>query len=383
MTTDIGRKRARDMDDVPESADPGRVPRPLNGDSTKRMRSAQSATSSPLPYIVVHRVECTLTERYHEQHVPSADFFDAPRLLAQSNRKTCLQGRKPIKDIESFLEDNDHLSFAVYITYSCTKYHEKIKDEFKRLTMPVMDEAIAAEAKPFFYVLQRDARPATAESEALILSEGLQEALYVLDAKVSTFRWVWEDPSYLMYPYLHLYHHKDLLTGTATREVKPHHQTHLEALHNYLVEHLGPEYSESESLFGRGYVDREHWSKLFRPGSVVVSFEGGQPVAHVCETCPTLGDNDLHLQCWSWAFDGKFFQNNAVLQIPWPSDGNIVAITDLQVYPLARAMPGLEDELRARGEVFWACRSRKFVNYNVPLEGMEVQNVRLSFARVR
>jgi len=53
----------------------------------------------------------------------------------------------------------------------------------------------------------------------------------------------------------------------------------------------------------------------------------------------------------------------------------VKAITDLQVYPLDRATYQLRDELRSRGETFWACRSRKFLNYDVPLQGMEVQIV--------
>ncbi|KAF2833898.1 P-loop containing nucleoside triphosphate hydrolase protein [Ophiobolus disseminans] len=375
MTTEPGhgRKRQREVNEVSETPNPGRT-QLADGEQPKRIRSSPSVTSFvPLPFVVVHRVECSRVEQHHEHHVPSADYLDVPRLLAQSNRKTCLQGQDPIKDIEGYLEDRNNLSFAIYITYSCTRYYETIKDDFKRLRMPTMDENVAIMAKPFFYVLEQDAQPATAESEALILSEGLQDALHVLETHPSGFRWNWNDQSSLMYPYLQLYHQRDLLVDDTTHGLKISHRSHVDALHTYLLSRLGPAYLEAETLFARGSVDRQHWAKLFRPGAVVVTVKNGQPVAFICESCPTQSNGRLLLQCWSWAFDGKFFQNKVVLNISWPSGNDIVAITDLQVYPLEYAVAGLDNELRARGEVFWACRSRKFVNYDVPLEGMEVQ----------
>jgi hypothetical protein len=364
MNTIPAKKRAREADRMPDSQE----------DTTKRTRHTAPAIISHTPYIVVHRVECSRTERYHQHHAPSADYLDVPLLLAQSNRKSSLQGQERIRDIGSYLEDHNDLSFAVYITYSCTRYHETIKDEFKRLPMPAMDDAIAVEAKPYFYILQHDAKPAAAETQALILSEVLQEAIDALSTEVPEFHWNWSTQSSLVYPYLELYHQKELLKA---HSLKPHHQSHLGALYGYLTENLGPEYSEAEALFDKGFVDRQHWAKLLRPGAVVVTFEGGQPTAYVCLRCPAVAAGGLQLRCFSWAFDGKFFQNKTVLNIHWPSDSNIVPITDLEVYPLTYGIDGLKDELRTRGEIFWACRSRKFVNYNVPLRGMEVQIVRL------
>lgn len=371
MITDTGRKRQREMNHIPETTQPELKLQPDDVEVTKRRR----AKSPALPYIIVHRVECSRTERYHEQHIRTADYLDAPRLLAQSNRKTCLQGRKPIRAIESYLEDHDDLSFAVYTTYSCTTYHESIKNDFTRLPMPAMDEEITVKARPYFFILERDARPALATSEGLVLSEGLQEALHELARQSPNFRWRCEDYLGLKYPYLHLYHQKDFLVSSGMRDMKPYHCSHLQILYNYLVEHLGPNYSEAETLFREGRVDRQHWAKLYRPGAVIVSFEGGHPVAHICNTSQTITHNKISMQCQSWEYDGKFFQTNVTIHVPWPSDDTIIPITDLHAYPLTYARPGLEEELRARGDIFWASRWRNLVNYNVPLDGMEVQIV--------
>ena len=375
MATYPSKKRPREAEGIPESVGAGAATQNQESDPTKRLRSATSITSPDLPYIVVHRVKCSRLERYHEDHEPSADYFDVPRLLAQANKKTCLQGRCPIRDIESYLEDHHDFSFTVYITYSCTRYHEAIKDSSERIHMPVMGDNVAVQAKPFFYVLQHDARPATAQSEALILSEGLREALLVLRTEIPGFLSDWNVASNFAYPYLQLYYQRDLLVSSLTPRLKPSLVPHLKALASYLAERVSPEYADAEAMFDVGVVDRHHWAKLFRPGAVIVTLDGGQHVAHICKTSPKPSSNRLHVSCWCWAFDGSFFQRDVLLDIPWPSDSDTTALTDLSAYPLVYAKTGVENELRARGEVFWACRLRKFVNYDVPLGGMEVQIV--------
>jgi hypothetical protein len=154
-------------------------------------------------------------------------------------------------------------------------------------------------------------------------------------------------------------------------------QSHLTVLSNYLEKRLGSEYTEAEELFKHGSVNRKHWRKLFRPGAVVVSHKQNEPVAYVSTSSAVAYNDGLHLNCWSWAFESKFFKNQVDLVVPWPSDKDTIAITDLHTYPLEYAPTGFEQELRRRGQVFWTCRSRKFVHYDVPLQGMEVQKVRL------
>jgi hypothetical protein len=128
-------------------------------------------------------------------------------------------------------------------------------------------------------------------------------------------------------------------------------------------------------LFQAGMVSQKHWQKLFRPGAVVVTYKADQPVAYVSASYPNVENNVLHSICWTWAFDGKFYQDKVTLTVPWPSDADMVIITDLDVYPLQYSDTGLEQELRRRGEIFWTCRQRKFVNYTVPSPGMEAQAV--------
>jgi hypothetical protein len=179
----------------------------------------------------------------------------------------------------------------------------------------------------------------------------------------------------LAYPYVELYHERQALIELATDRVPVADQIHLTILFDYLEQRLGSEYTEAGQLFGHGEVNKKHWTKLFPPGVIVVSYRSNEPTAYVSTSCTIAQNDTLRLSCWSWAFESKFFKNKVDLVVSWPSDKDTIAIADLLTYPLEYAPAGLEQDLRHRGQVFWACRSRKFINYNVPLQGMEVQKV--------
>jgi hypothetical protein len=387
MDTHQNKKRRKDdvslqpHSDAPHALYHGEVANPVDS----RGSSKESG------YIVVHRVECNRTGHYHQHHEPMRNYFDIPYLPANSNRLTVLHGQEPLGELENYLEDHPNLSFILYMTHSCQAYHEDLKNSFKRLAMPQMDDSVALQAKPYFYVLQKDAPPTTPSSEKLALSEGLDQALEVFfktsngtldtedreqDEEEDTLR-IWRDHVNLTYPYLELYQRNGAFREEAERHTLPGNPevAHLQMFSRYLDERLGPVFAEAEALFGCGLTDREHWAKLFPPGEVIVTHEHGEPQAYVCTSYPTTIDGALRVKCWSWVFDGKFFKNEAVLVVSWPSDSDKIAITDLHTYPLKHAHGNMEQEMKHRGEVFWACRFRKFVNYDVALQGMEVQKV--------
>lgn len=66
-----------------------------------------------------------------------------------------------------------------------------------------------------------------------------------------------------------------------------------------------------------------------------------------------------------WTFDGNFEKATRPISIHWlPSLTDPFDIRDLVLYPIKFAEPGLENLLRARGEMFWQCRFRNYVCYN-------------------
>lgn len=384
MTTQSRNNKRRREDDIHCA----RIDRPgasLRIDTDGENNVPQVSTEGT--YIIIHRVECARSGRYHQHHKPTTDYLDVPSLPKNANRMTCLQGRDRLANLENLFEDHGNLSFAVCKAYDCIEYHEEIKDSFERLPMPQMDDPIAFQVKPYFYVLREDAKPATPRTERLILSEDLKQSLKEFSVsteaasghemrEIYAMPGFWQNAANLAYPYLEFYHQRQRMTEHMDRQTMSVERSRIRELFKYLGHRLEPEYTAAEALFQRGRVTRKHWTRLFRPGAVVVTHENSQPTAYITPSFPTRNRHALRLKCWCWAFDGKFFRNEVVLDIPWPSDDDTVAITDLPVYPLQYAHAGLEAELRNRGEVFWACRSRKFVAYDVPLQGMEVQIVR-------
>jgi hypothetical protein len=340
-----------------------------------------ASSISTSTYITVHHVECSGVGRYHENHELGATYFQVPFLPALSNRLTRLRGEDQLVDLESYIEDQVNLSFVVYMTYDCVAYHEEIKASFERLPMPQLDNAITQHTEPYFYVLRQDAGPAKPHSESLIPSKVLRKALEMLrgsseDASDKERRGESKYPRSYVYPYLDLYHRRQIFAKHSRSERTAAEQGHLTVLSNFLKSHLDLEYTEAEELSKHGTVKKKHWEKLFRPGGVVVSKKSNEPAAYVSVSCTIADDDSLHLKCWSWAFETEFFKDEVELVVTWPSDKDTIAITDLLTYPLEHAPAGFEQELRRRGQVFWGCRSRKFVNYEVPSQGMEVQTVR-------
>lgn len=360
----------------------GGLPPTGSGDQAS-LASTPTMPNPELTHSIIHNVRCDRTSRYHQHHEPNANYFGVPFLAAESNRMTGLSGERRLANLDDYLEDHVNLSFVVYMTYDCVAYHDTIKDNFERLIMPHMDENNAYQTKPYFYVLRQDAEPAKPQRESLILSDRLRMALENLEEVHENMfgkpgRGGQGSTTSLtnpVYPYIELYHQKQNLVENATLYLTSDELYHINVLSNYLENHVGPEYDEAEELFNVGHVNKKHWTKLYTPGTVVTENRSSEPTAYILTACTTTGRDSVHLKCWSWAFDGKFFKNEVTFVVSWPSDKDTVEITDLLVYPLKCAPTGLEKELRDRGETFWSCRSRKFINYTAPLQGMEVQIV--------
>jgi hypothetical protein len=338
---------------------------------------------APIGYIVLHNVKCSNDSALHAQHSSQESYFDIPRLRVGSNKSTPLTGQRKMNDLDGFLEDHPSIAFVVLNTYSCKDYHAEIEGSFIRHWMPPMPAAEASAMKPYFFILREDGKHATKTSEHIMLSRGLSQALTALHECHPKYLQTWGDESHFHYPYLQLYHSKSFFTGTPASKLASFQQHHLKRLSDYFDAHLESEYAEAEEQFQKGLVSRKHWAKLFRPNETVITMKNGAPVAHLTISCPHGVSSGvfgrLVLPCWSWHFDGAFIRKSAQIEMEWPSSrSDTVPISDLSAYPLRLDTTGLEDQLRRRGRVFWSCRKRRYVSYDVSLPGMEVQRVNLT-----
>jgi hypothetical protein len=373
MDPQASQKRTWDFNDELDAASTTSSPQPRDPRRDKRARL--SANSPIAQYVLVHRVLCSRSERYHERHQSSADYFDVPRLLAGANRTTALQGQQALVDVEGFLEDRGGFSFVVYISYRCETYHNTFRRDFTRVQMPRMDHDIETTVKPYFQIFQQDGSFATSTSEVMVLSADLEEVLRKLHELYPDSLREWQETEKLLHPYPQLYQCKEFFVGDSIKALDQSHQVHLGALCGYLDERVKENYDEAAALFKVGLVSQKHWTKLFCAGEIVVTIRDGQPSAFTMASSPLHHGDALALRCWSWDFNGSFSRRESTLQNEWPSNSTRIAITDLPVYPLRYAEDGLEKRLRSRGQTFWACRKQKYISYDVPLQGLSVQIV--------
>lgn len=352
-------------------------------------------------HLVIHTVDCESNEA-HEGHAISASFLDRPRLFTGDSKASVLRGKKPIEDVNSYIQQQENVCVVVYKVYHCGKYHDDIKKDFVRTKLPNADLTVSSRIWPFLFTLPCDSKEAKPEHESMaVLSDALRHCLEKLDPTLKPKKGskpplpppppppphgslMPPPPPGLLdqkmdmlrmdFPYLSLYHKRQAMTEYITsNEDESRYQ--LLALQKYLNEELGEEYAEADKLFSSGRVSKRHFQKLFGPDQIVVGIQDNQPQAYMCRKLesihPTLG-----LQCWTWVFDGFFRKQESFHRVKWPPEGeDTIEVKDLNMYPLRFDQTGLEERLRGRGEKFWPLRSRSFVSYNTKHPSFEIRTV--------
>lgn len=309
------------------------------------------------------------------KHEANADYYTVPRLLANANQTSMLQGQKRLTKLQWYLEDHPTVSFVVLNTYDCVQYHEDIADCFQRSHMPAgMNEDIIVQVRPYFSRLIEDAKEAERIDQVLIPSKALLRAVQAIEVHYPTEMRDWLRN--LTHPYPQLWHCKSLLQKTAASSLGSTNRIHVEALLNHLVESVGSAWEEAEMLSRNGFVEEQHWAKIFRPNEPIVSMTEGEPRAYMLTRCPKVESDGLVLYCWSWEFDGEFFQKNFQFRVDWPDQIEDVKITTLPYYPLRFGSTQLADRLELRGRNFWSCRRRRYVSYDMPRDHRSSQAVR-------
>ncbi|KAI4629136.1 uncharacterized protein J4E87_003397 [Alternaria ethzedia] len=208
--------------------------------------------------------------------------------------------------------------------------------------MPSMPEDIGMDIKPYFRVLQQDGPIANATSERLQLSENLEEALHTLQDQNADIMDEWYFDEDLDHPYPKLDQFKHVFVGPRAQTLESQQREDLKVLSDYITERLTLDYGELEQLSDAGLVSRKHWLMLFRPDDTVVTMFESQYRAFSVKSCLLLSSNTIEMECWSWEYDGNFFQKHTTMDIEWPSSLDQVKIKDLSVQANLRYMVDAE-----------------------------------------
>ncbi|KAL8366108.1 hypothetical protein RB595_004739 [Gaeumannomyces hyphopodioides] len=329
---------------------------------------------------IIHKVRCLNSAHGHRLHERETLFLDQPRLFGGDTKVSALRGRNAANDnIDDYLAAYS-TSFVVVRDYDCIKYHKLVQYSFTGLPLLVADSEAPAEAQPYFYFLQHDATPAEPLAESFLTTPAFKDAMGKLEKLEPLLFAEWQTT--LKSPYLHAFHTRQRMQTLANEVLDEKDAAYVLSFLAYVEDSFGAQYRAAEQLFSLGLVTREHFDKLFGPNEVVVSIEGGEPVAFAATLCPqpSLRGQPVMLNCYHWLFDGAFYKQKRHLEIPWPAgdDGPIV-ITDLRAYPLRCDYTGeLEKALRERGNIFWSCRQRRSLGYADPESsfGIQVSNPR-------
>ena len=320
--------------------------------------STDVVKKEPPRSFVLHRVRCECNDNQYGGTLLST-FLDSPSRMI-GDRRWHLQGRYNAPNELVFLEEQKSVVLLVYKDYRC-------KTDAARFQWQGRLQKHLVTTKP------EESPPSSTSESILINSEILKEAL-IWATSESQSAGTKPDIAFrkeIRSPY-HYFYHDRVALRLRMKRMDEEHQTHLKILMEYVEESFKSSYQEANELFSQGLVSYETIRYLFEPLDVVISQDGDETVAHraKCWLEEVVDDRNpskegIELRCWSWKFDGSLRKVPRSFRLDWSgSRRDVLPIRDLSVYPLKYAEPGLEEELRARGEKFWSCTNRIYISYN-------------------
>jgi hypothetical protein len=319
---------------------------------------------------ILHQVHC---ERQGTQII-----YSDPPMLYENGKLGHLQGQRAAGDFELFIaRTKERISFVVYKHYVCcrrdSRYRNKNDIQTKRKSG------------------RESTGPATTGEKIKIVSEEFAEALgdlsYLCD-RVKDFYPCFDVGSILEAPYLWYYHNREDLKARVS-ELFDEQQTEFNLFLEYISQNFGDEYREVSLLLSKRTITARYFDYLYIPGLVLLdehSYDTDGVIAFV-QNCWSeissskfeiqeeqyyVSDYALRVSSWNWSFDGVFQKTEKVLECRFkrtPSKGRDaeldeeIEIKTLGIYPLKFADISVNDSLRERGEKFWSCRYRNYVEY--------------------
>lgn len=337
----------------------------------------------PYNYLVVYRVVCDLrktSEEDHSQHHGTAYYQDEPRLFAKDTRGSALRGQRIIQDLGAYLEEQQQLAFVVYKDYDCPRYHDQMKEHFVNMAPENIDRASFLRLKPWFQVVPQDTEPVSARAEQIVISQvHLMAAFEELVSQDVENLGFWNRETSLRAPYDYFYHThsriRELLTDST--DLSDATSPSISLLLDYVEAACHPQWAETDSLFEQGLVTANTFSKLFRPGEIIVGDEDGIIWAYRAKNVDLLGSSRTSIICWTLAFDGALHRVTSQILVEWHGrKDETIEVQDLEAWPLRLDKTGLRDCLEKRGIAFWQCRRKSLFSYDGPQSStFEVQTV--------
>ena len=346
-------------------------------------RQARRSAQSILPYRwqCLHRVTCVDEKGGDEEDFRI--FLDEPQHMQGDQGSSHLSGRLPVSNIELYIERHPEIAFLVWKSYTCDNHEPDGR-------------------------VKRGSRVEASSLEIPAPKESIDVVCEVLEAALHEVYNI--DPGSLdegfLAPYLFVYNGRASQEQAISRLSESGRQQ-IRVFMDFIKANYDAEYDEADAVFVKGFILPRFVPYLFIPGTIVVQENDGQDVAYMIvkspvELDPRLDSPSLNtiptpyavntgltkaakqkqqqwsVKAWSWSYNGSFQQTETKLVIKCPaSHPESKLIQELNVYPLKYADSSLKQRLRERGEKFWACRFRQYVNCNSVNLNAEDSNVRI------
>lgn len=189
-------------------------------------------------------------------------------------------------------------------------------------------------------------------------------------------------------PFCVLFHYESELRALSTSPMCTSTQcSHLNALLNFLSSQYTDDLRTLREEIGKNACCTFEWAwLLFRPGTIVHSWQNGKVVACVVDSYSLRGledieatafntRRDLHfgdkleaieLRLYFLEFDGEFMGRRSANVTLWPFGGK-QAIKSLPVYPIEYDERSIHDDLIQKGNLYWQTTQRQHYSYDGPL----------------
>lgn len=298
-------------------------------------------------------------------------FVDPPLRYGDGSKQTFhLHGQIPFpSDINLFVErQRGALSFLVYKKLYCCQPRLLEQDS------PVEEHWFAAQQEDIQVTSER-----LYKAYAFLRKRYPDELKYFPEFKVG---------SRISSPFLFYFSKRSFIMGL--NDLPDEHMSQIRLFREHIETSFRYEFANIDNLISSGDITAEYLAYLFEPGTVVVKKKGAAYAGYEQVDWPKrriprpkrgtfrymsddmensdaeTSSDQLSIQGQCWHFDGEFIRNWDRLFLDFgESRQRVKPISELVLLPLRFAGLEVAEELRRRGSIFWSCRARRFVSYNI------------------
>lgn len=336
----------------------------------------QSSLTPALPsqWVHLHRVQC-------EGQAFKSIYADVPSATKNDTFRH-LEGRVKISDMGDYIDEHPDVAFVVFLDYTCDGH---IGNNNNRKSNGRIADS---DPNPDDNGTLKKTDVTTHTSEAThIACDILRDGLETLSKNNETLAKYWplEDEDFdlqeIQAPYLFYYYFRNTIDEQVL-ELEDEQRKQVQLFTNYISEHFSKEHARAEALFKQGLVSPNYLEFLFVPDEVVVLNDGGNLVGYQQKSNPRIQHTQdgirvanfstradvktirLSFEAETWEFDGHFRIMEKTIVVDYGKESiPQKRIDSLKAYPLRYASPEVQEKHRKRGEIFWKCRTHRYVTY--------------------